>query len=413
MDTPIITTSPKNKNELFTIAYDLINCYMNEFLMSMKEPHFHEDLFNSVLSLMQNMFENTYDDILDGELRVVIQKACSTYFSQVLPRRSYSKTFAKPRINIPKITSIIERLRSVPQSEQRSPEWFSDRWNMISASSAWKALSSNAHKNSIIYEKCSPLDTSKYSSSVNVSTPLHWGQKYETLSVLIYEDKYNTKIEDFGCIPHKDYANIGASPDGINTDPVSSRYGRMLEVKNRFSESVPITGIPKHEYWIQMQLQMNVCELNECDFWETRFKEYENASMFYEDGTFTHTVENKMKGIYLYFSKNGFPHYEFPPLHLSEAEFIVWEDSKMKSVVASGYEWISRIYWYLDKASCVLVFRNKAWFAIALAEIKVVWNTILEERISGYEHRAPNKRVKKPVEPIKSNCMIDINGLNL
>ena len=32
---------------------------------------------------------------------------------------------------------------------------------------------------------------------VNVNTPLHWGQKYEPLSVLIYEDKFNTKVEDF------------------------------------------------------------------------------------------------------------------------------------------------------------------------------------------------------------------------
>ena len=99
--------------------------------------------------------------------------------------------------------------------------------------------------------------------------------------------------EDFGCIPHKEFKNIGASPDGINTDPKSSRYGRMVEVKNRFSESVPITGIPKEEYWIQMQLQMNVCELNECDFLETRFKQYDNYQDFINDGTFKETVDGK------------------------------------------------------------------------------------------------------------------------
>ena len=34
-----------------------------------------------------------------------------------------------------------------------------------------------------------------------------------------------------GTLLHQ-YSFIGASPDGINTDPNNSRYGRMLEIKN-------------------------------------------------------------------------------------------------------------------------------------------------------------------------------------
>ena len=45
----------------------------------------------------------------------------------------------------------------------------------------------------------------------------------------------------------------------------------MLEIKNIVNRE--INGIPKKEYWIQMQLQMEVCDLGECDFLETRFKE--------------------------------------------------------------------------------------------------------------------------------------------
>ena len=53
----------------------------------------------------------------------------------------------------------------------------------------------------------------------------------------------NTKISDFGCIQHEKYNYIGASPDGINTDPNSILYGRMLEIKNIVNRD--ITGIPK------------------------------------------------------------------------------------------------------------------------------------------------------------------------
>ena len=34
-----------------------------------------------------------------------------------------------------------------------------------------------------------------------------------------------------------------------------------------------------------MQPQMETCELNECDFLETRFKEYESEEEFLVDGT--------------------------------------------------------------------------------------------------------------------------------
>ena len=85
---------------------------------------------------------------------------------------------------------------------------------------------------------------------------------------MYYEKTYNTTVGDFGCISHTDYEYIAASPDGINIDDTSPLYGRMLEIKNTVSRV--ITGIPKLEYWIQMQIQMEVCDLNECDFLEMK-----------------------------------------------------------------------------------------------------------------------------------------------
>ena len=41
----------------------------------------------------------------------------------------------------------------------------------------------------------------------------------------------------------------------------------MLEVKNPVSRE--ITGMPKKAYWAQMEIQMEVWDLNECDFLET------------------------------------------------------------------------------------------------------------------------------------------------
>ena len=81
-----------------------------------------------------NNLENIYNDEIEEDLLVIIQKACRLYFTKVLPRRSYSRTFYKPRVNKDKIQEAIERVRNVPQNEQRTREWYEDRWNMISAS---------------------------------------------------------------------------------------------------------------------------------------------------------------------------------------------------------------------------------------------------------------------------------------
>ena len=132
----------------------------------------------------------------------------------------------------------------------------------------------------MIIEKCEPININKFKCT-NCNSPLHWGQKYEPLSVLYYEYINKSSVSEFGCIPHNKYSYLAASPDGIICDEESEIYGRMLEIKNVVSRE--ITGIPKMEYWIQMQLQMEVCNLNECDFLETKFVEYINMEDYLED----------------------------------------------------------------------------------------------------------------------------------
>lgn len=408
----IFTLTSIDKQELIENAGNIINHYINENILTIKHPTFHNELNEIVSNILRDELSLIYNEEIEEEIYLAIQKASKIYFTTVMPRRSYSKSFIRPLKNKEKIAKTIEKLRNVVQHEQRTKEWYEDRYNMISASSAWKALASQSSKNNLIYEKCSPLDMDKY-NNINVDSPFHWGHKYEPLSIQIYEDEKKTKVEDFGCIPYDKFSNIGASPDGINTDPSSNLYGRMVEVKNRFSESVPITGIPKEEYWVQMQMQMGVCDLNECDFLETRFKEYSCYEDFEKDGSFVKTENGKMKGIYLYFQKDGVPFYEYPPLNLTQEEFNNWEEKTRSKMEADDYEWISNIYWYLDKISIVLVYRNKKWFNAAVKEINLVWDIIKKERVEGYEHRVANKRAKK--EPIikEPKCLLDISLLKV
>ena len=84
-----------------------------------------------------------------------------------------------------------------------------------------------------------------------------------------YEHDFKTKVGEFGCMKHKTHTFLRASPDGININRDSPLYGRLLEVKNPTTRI--LDGKVKKEYWVQMQLQMEVWDLDECDFLETVF----------------------------------------------------------------------------------------------------------------------------------------------
>ena len=117
----------------------------------------------------------------------------------------------------------------------------------------------------MIYEKLAPNSSSTSKSSLG-DNPLNWGHKYEPLSNALYERYNDVVVDEFGCIPHDSIAFLAASPDGIVTSKKNN--GRMVEIKNVVSRV--ITQTPKMDYYIQMQIQMETCNLEQCDFVEIK-----------------------------------------------------------------------------------------------------------------------------------------------
>ena len=148
-----------------------------------------------------------------------------------------------------------------------------------------------------------------------------------------------------------------------------------------------------------MQLQMEVWDLDECDFLETVYKDYPSEEEFYKDGeSFTRTADGKRKGIIVQFFYNDKPHYEYSPVDISKTDYEIWYNKIMEK--NSHMSWVTNCYWYLQDYSCVLVPRNKKWFNTVYPDFKNLWDTVLKERESGFEHRKPKrKNVKKKLTP--------------
>ena len=374
------------------LASGLVETYLSDTVQDMHRTTFRDDMICDVVKMIKCQLQNLHDHIDEDMVEMVTVDAVNGVYGSMVPDRSTTHRYLCPRQPADIIRPRIQWLLQQPQPEQRTPGWYKQRYNLLTASSAHKALGTQGKINETICSKCAPFDEQATSTRLNTESPCHWGVKYEPVSTLYYEEMNRTKVTEFGCIVHKDIPFLGASPDGIVTDEASPLYGRMLEIKNPFSRI--INGIPKDEYWIQMQMQLEVCDLDYCDFLETKFTEYESREMFDADGDFTESTAGDRKGVIMFFMNDGIYHYEYPKLGILEEEFTDWEQSIMDK--NSHMSWVTNIYWKLEDISCVVVARNTLWFNSVTPKLYQVWDTILEERKDGsWKARLPQARKKK------------------
>jgi len=401
------STQRTNYQELLVNISDSMLEFVNTNLMQL----IYCDLYDELYETMYNIY---YAQLIEEPIALILFNINETTAKQLLlntiklcqklvfkfyiPRRSYEKTHIikdtsnksiNLTVNFDKYRNQIKYLKSILQAEQKSDDWHIFRRSTLTASNIYKIFQSDYSQSQLIIEKSEPIDINKFKVT-NLNSPLHWGQKYEPVSILYYEHINKTSISQFGCIPHSKYSYIAASPDGIVCDESSELFGRMIEIKNVVSRE--IDGIPKMEYWIQMQLQMEVCDLNECDFLETKFTEYLNEQEFLEDAS-----SSFYRGFIMQFYDNNEVYYEYPPFTLNNTnsnDYINW--TKEQLIKNSSKKYVSNIYWKLEVVSCVLVLRNNLWFKNALPYIEIFWNNLVLERDSGdYKMRLTSKQKMK------------------
>ena len=393
-----VKTNFNNYQEFILNIIEVMLEYINTNLLQLMYYDLYDEIYEHIYEIYNVQFENNLLSKLltikqqDSHILLCLSiKLCQNIlFKFYIPKRSYKTSYILKQsiINTNKIKKQIIHLKNIIQPEQRTDEWYIFRNSTLTASNIYKIFVSEFTQSQLIIEKSETIDVNKYKNT-NLNSPMHWGQKYEPVSILYYEYINKTKVTEFGCIPHDKYSYIAASPDGIVCDENSDLFGRMIEIKNVVSRE--ITGIPKMEYWIQMQLQMEVCNLYECDFLETKFVEYLNEEEYIDD------TSSKYKGFIMQFCKNNEVHYEYPPFNLNNIhseDYNVW--IKMQLNLNKDKIFVKNLYWKLEVISCVLVLRNKLWFKNVSPYIEIFWNNLLLEKESGqYKDRISKKRKMK------------------
>ena len=157
----------KERDEIILSMGNLIDNFIMNDPLGYSSPYFDENLKeyvfkNMLLTLNEIFVEDGLLKDAESELQQIYKKTHKIYFSQYYPLRSYEDTFIRKVPNVANMKKKIEYIENIPQPEQRTPEWYNFRHNLITASSAWKVFKSQSSINQLVVEKCKPLSVEKY-----------------------------------------------------------------------------------------------------------------------------------------------------------------------------------------------------------------------------------------------------------
>jgi putative phage-type endonuclease len=150
-----------------------------------------------------------------------------------------------------------QELLAAEYAEQRSNEWLELREQMITASDVASAIGDNHYESQDSFVKKKVM---KIKWAGNTAT--EHGTLLEPLVRDLYDARTGRKSHEIGLVQHRLYPWLGASPDGVTED------GLLIEIKCPLTRKIE-AKVPKY-YFPQVQLQLEITDLEECDFIQYR-----------------------------------------------------------------------------------------------------------------------------------------------
>jgi putative phage-type endonuclease len=387
----------------------------------------YDDEIYTAIRMGQEIDATKYLEVVKDEYKL-IDRSISLSNSQTYFLENYIREYLKIKTQLyqqrfhriaSEIPSILEKLKTLELPEQRSPEWYEMRNHILTASSLADALGKGHFKTQLdlMIAKTSTEEAPFISNNI-----IEWGVKYEPIATSFYEKMNQLKIVEFGLVPHPKLTIFGASPDGIcDLDSPTDYVGRMLEIKcppiRKFTKEVP------YHYWIQMQGQLETCDLEECDFLQVKLFEYDSDDRYNEDISYNED-ETVKKG----YTSNHLPKgslvtitsrdekgatkymYEYGEFYLSYEEHLTWFQTIQAKYQDEKYT-VEQIWWRIDRYECTLVGRDRQWWNSIVPDILDFWENVEHYRMVGNQELVDkkNKRKRKKKPTVKKN-IITINA---
>tara|TARA_B100000214_G_scaffold375038_1_gene359755 strand:- start:2288 stop:3436 length:1149 start_codon:yes stop_codon:yes gene_type:complete len=368
--------------------------------MKVRQEDIREYIINNNEFTIQEIIEQLYTiyDELNENEKYVIQKLATFLYNEIKDKETI---FQRRREKL-------QTLKQLELPEQRSKEWYEMRKEKLTASALASAL-----------DKChfttrDELILSKIEDKPYESNPItEWGVKYEDIAIAFYEELYNVKVLDFGLIPHPEFNAFGASPDGICDDTGNKEYiARMVEIKcppkRKFTKTVP------PHYLMQVQGQLEVCDLDECDFFQVKIEDYDSYEDYQKD-IFVNddkiipgrTNLNFPKGVTITYCKKDELKlsYLYAKLGLTDEEYNLWIYENSSILESNNNTIIEVKWWKISRYECTLVHRNHQWWIDNIEHILHFYNDLLFYKNNPENIQQLKDKITKKEKKIKTKVI--------
>jgi len=178
----------------------------------------------------------------------------------------------------------------------------------------------------------------------------------------------------------------------------------MLEIKcppiRKFTEEVP------EHYWMQMQGQLETCDLEECDFLQVKLEEYSSEEEYQNDTLLVNDIEKigysstkYPKGLVLTFlSKNEKGNtvyeYEYADFYQTFEQLKEWSSTIIEQekyqMKECKFNW-----WKILRYECSLVGRDRQWWLETMPKIIDFWDDVEHYRKIGNQELIDKKEARK------------------
>jgi putative phage-type endonuclease len=249
--------------------------WCDEHLPELYNPGYFDDEETTlnIRQELEQLAQNTVLDFLDDEearytMLDEIQDAAEDWFRT----NRTAEIDALMPLSEEQISAILSR----PQTAQHSGDWYAQRNNRLTASEFAKIL--DGRRGRLLREKIAQTPGEWSQSNIGIATEdgrmnaCVWGHRFEPIVRQIYELEsagVGTVTDSIGRLTHPTIPWMSASPDGLVTrGPLA---GRLVEIKAPYSRDPEETEFVYKDYYPQMQIQMEVCDLEAVDFTEAIF----------------------------------------------------------------------------------------------------------------------------------------------
>ena len=227
LETPETPEPPYSENEIEQEMrqeiYHLIQLHLQEYPLGLSKPSYYQDTTQAILEALYPLWEKEEfirDHWKEEDIgQIIYEMVCdfcpARYTPFSLPSQ-YEPDAPPSESDLQLWQQKIKTLEILDEQnpKQGSTAWLRQRYNMITASDAYKALSSQTQLYNIIKAKSQPFqcfgteDEDGQRNQNHGPAAMEWGHMFEPVSVQIYEHLTNEKVIFMGCIPHLSLIHI-------------------------------------------------------------------------------------------------------------------------------------------------------------------------------------------------------------